>query len=526
MPIIIAGFMIVTGRLEYFVSDTAAYSFGPMAYTAYICGFIYLVMGLKMAFNKKGYMTQNQRSSVVLGFVIWIAIMFIQMLFPQFLLSGLGFVLLVLSIYFSYETQKENYDAETDCFNKNAFNRMLAENYAKKKPLYIITLTCENLERLSRIAGKEMSNDALKYLKNVFEKHTGKDVYHFRDNVFSIFLTRNIKPFMNKLHGMEAELAQEEYNIFKLNCHVSVMDLRQYTTSWHEVENLMDFMTEKLQYSSCKICFLNEDIVKEKERRDQIELLLTKSLEGDGFEMHYQPIYNSEKQAFTSAEALIRFKDYGELGFVSPEEFIPLAEEKGMILDIGDRALELVAEFAARNRLPETSLEYIEVNLSAIQAVAPKLDERLKAIIKKYDLPASFINLEITETATVNFGSNFENNIKRLRDMGFSFSMDDFGTGYSNLAKMNQIHYNLVKLDKSLIWPAFGEGTEHDQAERLLSSVIKLLKTIGVKIVAEGVETEDMTNYLIERGVEHLQGYYYSRPIPAGKFLLFLNENK
>ena len=93
-------------------------------------------------------------------------------------------------------------------------------------------------------------------------------------------------------------------------------------------------MTEKLQYSSCKICFLNEDIVKEKERRDQIELLLTKSLEGDGFEMHYQPIYNSEKQAFTSAEALIRFKDYGELGFVSPEEFIPLAEEKGMILDL------------------------------------------------------------------------------------------------------------------------------------------------------------------------------------------------
>ena len=106
---------------------------------------------------------------------------------------------------------------------------------------------------------------------------------------------------------------------------------------------------------------------------------------------------------------------------------------------------------------------------------------------------------------------SFLKNIESLKRDNFSFSMDDFGTGYSNLAQMNQLKYDLVKLDKSLIWPAFEE--QNESAERLLASVIHMLKTICVRIVAEGVETEDMVNYLSQNGVEYLQGYYYSKPV-------------
>ena len=243
--------------------------------------------------------------------------------------------------------------------------------------------------------------------------------------------------------------------------------------------------------------------------------------------MVYQPIYNSKEKKFTSAEALIRLKNCGELGFVSPEEFIPLAEEKGLINEIGDRALELVAQMAKEKNLVGSPIKYIEVNLSAIQAVIPHLDKRLERIIDRYGIPASFINLEITETATVNFGATFEKNISSLRALGFSFSMDDFGTGYSNIAQMNRIKYDLVKLDKSLIWPVFEteeDGIENEKAEQLLASAISLIKSIGMKIVAEGVETEEMVNYLVEHGVDYLQGYYYSRPIPADQFIQFLKD--
>ena len=241
--------------------------------------------------------------------------------------------------------------------------------------------------------------------------------------------------------------------------------------------------------------------------------------------MVYQPIYNTKEKTITSAEALVRLKNCGELGFVSPEEFIPIAEEKGLILDIGDRTLELVAAFAKENRLDQSSIQYIEVNLSAIQAVVPHLDQRLKKILDWYGLPANFINLEITETATINFGASFEQNISSLRRMGFSFSMDDFGTGYSNLAQINQIGYDLVKLDKSLIWPVFDKKVENkENAERLLRSAIELLKSIGKKIVAEGVETEEMVQYLIDHKVEYLQGYYFSKPIKGKEFLEFLKD--
>lgn len=101
--------------------------------------------------------------------------------------------------------------------------------------------------------------------------------------------------------------------------------------------------------------------------------------------------------------------------------------------------------------------------------------------------------------------------------------MDDFGTGYSNLAQITKIHYDLVKIDKSLIWPAFGENAS-EKAERLLSSVINMLKAIDAKIVAEGVETEEMASYLEEKGVEYLQGYYFSKPVPEAAFVEILEK--
>lgn len=527
IPLAVSVIIILRGDVYYYSDGVYAYSYGPLLPVIYICGLLYLIMVFKLISNKHGYVTPRQRSSVVIGCIIWITVLAVQAIFPRFLLSGLGFVLMILAFYFSEENQKENFDSEAECFNRNAFHKMLAENYARKKPLYVVTLTCRNIDRVFKIAGREKGIQALVCLKEAFTRHTGKEVYHSSDKCLSIFFQEDIRQEIEKLHELELELKKEEYSDVQMNCFVSVLDVRKYTASWTEVDDLLDFLTDRMQGNECKICFLNEEIIKEKQRRDKIDALLDEAIAGDGFEMVYQPIYNSKEKKFTSAEALIRLKNCGELGFVSPEEFIPLAEEKGLINEIGDRALELVAQMAKEKNLVGSPIKYIEVNLSAIQAVIPHLDKRLERIIDRYGIPASFINLEITETATVNFGATFEKNISSLRALGFSFSMDDFGTGYSNIAQMNRIKYDLVKLDKSLIWPVFEteeDGIENEKAEQLLASAISLIKSIGMKIVAEGVETEEMVNYLVEHGVDYLQGYYYSRPIPADQFIQFLKD--
>ena len=213
----------------------------------------------------------------------------------------------------------------------------------------------------------------------------------------------------------------------------------------------------------------------------------------------------------------MRLKDCGDLGFISPEIFIPMAEEQGMIDEIGTIVFEKVCSFAAENRLWEKGINYIEVNLSGMQSVDPSLPAQLSSIMQKYSIEPRFINLEITETASIDGGELLDANMKRLRSLGCHFSMDDFGTGYSNLSQMAKVHFELVKLDKSLIWPAFGENP--DEPLVILNSCIAMILQLGAHIVAEGVETEEQAEFLAERGVSYLQGYYYSKPISGEAFL-------
>ena len=514
-PLAIAAAVIIAGKLEFFASDKGAYSYGPMADMVYVCGLIYLVMTFGIIYSKKCTLSSYQKISVQVGMFIWLGSLVVQRIFPTALLSGLGCVLMVLCVYFSFENQRENYDAETMCFNRNAFHRQMAEYYANRKPLSIVNVTLENYERINTMYGHEYGRKAMLCTKEMIDGVLGGSVFHSRSNTFTVFYS-DCEVDCRKLESLRHALCSYCFPDAQLEFRISVIDLRKYSNGTDEAYELMRFMKEYGKSSDEVICRLDDSIIEKKVRRDKIDKLLTEAVQNDGFEMVYQPIYSTEQGRFRSAEALVRMKNTGDLGFISPEEFIPIAEEKGLIMDIGDITLRLVADFAKRRTLTD-KLEYIEVNLSGIQACAPELEGRLTKILAEYDIPPAFINLEITETAALDSGEAFDTNVSALRESGFSFSMDDFGTGYSNLSQMNQMRYDLVKMDKSIIWDAFGKGNE--KSERLLASVIRLLKAINVKIVAEGVETKEMTDYLTERGVDYLQGYYFSKPVNEDKFL-------
>lgn len=197
---------------------------------------------------------------------------------------------------------------------------------------------------------------------------------------------------------------------------------------------------------------------------------------------------------------------------------------------LGNQIFDMVARDMRECDMEKAGIAYMEVNLSRVQAVMPNIAPILKTIIAKYELPHAMFNIEITETATIDSEELLFQNIEELRADGFSISMDDFGTGYSSLAQINQIHYELIKIDKSLIWPAFDKKEDESKrkaAEVLLSSTIKMIHMLHLKSVAEGVETEEMVEYLTTQGVDYLQGYYFSKPVNKEMFLHFLNfENK
>lgn len=536
IPLLTSIIFIIFGKLQYHVSEKAVYSYGLMAYTVYICAFVYLVLSFRGALNKANNLKLNQRTLVVAGLTIWVIVLIIQMFNPRLLLSGIGFVLLTLAIYFSFENPMENADVETGTFNKNAFYKNFEEHFENNKPLILINIVCENYERINALFGHAKAIESLKYTKDLIRRYFSEDIYRFHRNVYTIFLQTNdlseqsyIAMNLNKL---EYSLTHNEFSEAKIRYHIDVMDIKKFIASKDEAYELISYMADKnTSDEENVIYYLNEEVVNKKIRRDKIDQIITHALENDGFELYYQPIYWPSTGAFSSAEALLRFKESSELGYISPEEFIPIAEEKGLIMDIGDKVLELAASFIQKNNLQYSGLKYIEVNLSGMQIVAPDIVNRLKQIMDKYGIINSFINLEITETAIIDAGDGFKKNVARLKDDKFSFSMDDFGTGYSNLAQMNEISYDLVKIDKSLLWSAFGFQSDlNDEKKKkaltLLESVINMLKKFGAGIVVEGVETKEMAEYLIDTGVDHLQGYYYSRPVPEEKYLELLKRDK
>ncbi len=225
-------------------------------------------------------------------------------------------------------------------------------------------------------------------------------------------------------------------------------------------------------------------------------------------------------RCFNSAEALIRLHDE-ELGFISPEDFIPLAEKNGMIFRIGEFVFRSVCKAISEKRLEQYGLEYIEVNLSVAQCMQENLHKTLLAIMDEYHVPYSFINLEITETAVTVSKETLRNNIEYLRKKGVTFSMDDYGTGYSNITNVITYPFHIVKMDKSIVWYAM----ENDRALSTLKHSINMIKSLNMDIVAEGVETKEQSQALQEMGCDYLQGYYYSKPIPLDAFITFISEN-
>ena len=158
------------------------------------------------------------------------------------------------------------------------------------------------------------------------------------------------------------------------------------------------------------------------------------------------------------------------------------------------------------------------------------MDDQLNIMLlecaKEYDVPPEFINLEITETASIAAGDLLEYNMRRLKENNFKFSMDDFGTGYSNLAKIAQTDFDLIKLDKSLIWPCFERDEMSKESRIILESSVDMILKLGKDIVAEGVETLEQAEYLTEHGVKYLQGFYYSKPLSEEGYLEFVKEHQ
>ena len=252
-------------------------------------------------------------------------------------------------------------------------------------------------------------------------------------------------------------------------------------------------------------------------RKLQLENALRRALERDQLRLHYQPQASIEDGCLIGAEALLRWQ-HPELGMVSPAEFIPIAEDSGLILSIGEWVLRTAVRQLKTWMDTGIAPMIIAVNLSAVQFRQPQLLKLVTQILKEEGLPPQYLELELTEGVTVNDPPTAVTVMNNLHEHGIRMSIDDFGTGYSSLSYLKRFHVYKLKIDQSFV----RDIAEDLEDKTIVKAIINLAKGLGLRTIAEGVETKEQLEFLRENGCDEIQGYYYSKPLPADQFEAFV----
>ena len=258
----------------------------------------------------------------------------------------------------------------------------------------------------------------------------------------------------------------------------------------------------------------DEEMLKRESYQERLLNDLPRAIEEGEFKVFYQPKYDiqCEPCRLNSAEALIRWNHH-ELGMIPPCDFIPLFEKNGLVHIVDRFVWKEVANQIAKWREKYNILFPISVNLSRAEILDSNLEESLKVLIAKYDLPVSAFKLEVTESAYTDDKQLVEI-VRRLRESGYEIEMDDFGAGYSSLNMISSLPIDVLKMDMGFI-----RNIKEDNRElRLVELILDIARYMDVPVVAEGVETEEQLELLRKANCRYVQGYYFSRPLPAQEF--------
>ena len=271
-----------------------------------------------------------------------------------------------------------------------------------------------------------------------------------------------------------------------------------------------------------RTCFYEEEMAGTAKKRLQLENDLHNAIDNDELELYYQPIISSENGEVVCVEALLRYcKKDGTM--IYPDEFIPIAEESGLIIPIGYWVVEEACRQFVQWRKAEgpVGIGSIAVNISPKQFMQSDFVERLVEIVGAYEIDFDAFELELTESVVINDIEQAVVKMNALKELGFILSMDDFGTGYSSLSYLKNLPFDIIKIDKSFIQNIL----TNDDDKILVNTILDICKQFNLKVIAEGIETREHMDYLQNSSCDYCQGYAISRPLPAEAFEKFLEKS-
>lgn len=507
----------------FYYDEAGKYLHGNLFFIIYAIALAYMSFAIYLTIrHRKGI-----SSSITKALLFFISITFvpvvIQIIFPEYLLTLFFETIGLMGLLFTIESKEETINPTTGALNRYALNGALDRAMVYKGHVLLL-IKIPNLNYYNKMIGFDNMNGILRrisqWMDETFKDYVAYDCGRGHFAVLCEGITdAEIALIREKtMSRFEKAWGKGEFSLV-FPVQFGVIHLLEDVKTLDDVFMLIDSTFDGKVSSDLDV----QKAVYKYERGVLIERLIDKALKNKSFEVYYQPIWNSNEGKFTSAEALCRLID-SEYGVIPPDEFIPVAERNGSILDIGLFVFEEVCRSYQEERLKMLGIEYVEVNLSVVQCLSKNLMRSFDEILNKYQLSAERINLEITESATTENQKVLYDTIEVLKNSKFSFSLDDYGTGYSNISYMYEMPFSIIKIDKSILWkakdPVSGESEKNGYI--YLENTIRMLKEMGYSVLVEGVETVEQKMLLEELGCDYLQGYYFSKPVQKQVFTDFI----
>lgn len=509
---------LIVYMLPIYIYETTeeVYTYGPAVLCVYAFAVMYVVATLVILFVFHNRVSRRREFAVGLWMTIWIIAAVIQFLNNELLLVGFATAVGVLILLVIMENPESNLDRSLGCFNSYALSEYVKELFKNKQKFSVLSLSFGNVSLLEE--HREYAEEILRGMLHVVNKrrkvmsfkNTNSDILFISEDGDSLYRTGlDILAYFTKDGEWHKEIRLAL--VKKCDSFANTEELFGFLTFLHN-----EYINEKE-----RVLPVGESIIEKYKKQFVIEQKITEALQDNRVEVFLQPIYDNEEKCFTSAEALVRIREK-DGSLLSPGIFIPVAEESGQILELGEQVFEKVCNFLKNSEAVALGLRFVEVNLSVIQCERIDLADRLIAIAERYNISPSLINLEITETASISARATLLTNMKKLLEYGFRFSLDDFGKGESNLMYVVEMPVSIVKLDYDMIKAFFNSS----KAKFVVRAVVGMAHGMGLKLVAEGVENQEELDGICQEGIDYIQGYYYARPMPISVFLKFIEENQ
>lgn len=492
----------------------------PVIITSVMC-FVHLLSTLGMSIVLRKNISKKRRYVVYSWLIIWLVAGAIQIIRPQIPVISFALGVACVFMYSKLENPEHHLDASTKIFNRKGFQDKVGEQLRFKKKNGIVSFYITNMNVINEIFG---NRTVLKLTSEICDFVSARpDCIGFRleDNLFSLFVKD--RSDMEGVLEYVVERFEESWTINNVNIIVNVsvsyMDDISIYSSIEEIEENIHYFAIDGKKRPGEVVRVDETELGRKKKRIDTQLALEWALRNDGVEVYYQPIYNIKKGCFSVMEALVRIRDEnGTLYF--PGDFIEYAEKNGMILKLGEIIFRKVCEFIQRMHVEQYGIDFINVNLSVVQCMQEELSRDFKNIMGEYQIPPYRVMLEITETAAVATKRILDKNMQDLIDYGTAFALDDYGSGYSNLAYIVEMPVKIIKIDREITISYF----KSTKARIATENTIKMIHDLGMEIIVEGIETEDEYMAFKLLGVEYIQGYYFSKPLPRDRVLNFITE--